>query len=276
MWFNAPLPGTKRIVSVGPPLSFNATSVVVPTMLVDAVPAQLVRSLVVSKWLCSVVRLPTTSQSAPSPAELPETNAACRRYAFVAGRRLSAPPAVVAWRSSSSRSAALSAMVVNATSKVPPSDAMAPPRAAVGVGSSSADSPASAVLPDKVVLRRVRFATSALMAPPRATPSTPTPIAWLSENKTRSKVHVPKHSIAPPSAWPSSRSPLPSVEPTSMPPSLATGRTTALLSRVTAPVRASRRPFTEALVVTVIEASAKMLPWNAAPVPMVAELPTCQ
>src|SRR5688572_1482653 len=47
-------------------------------------------------------------------------------------------------------------------------------------------------------------------------------------------------------------------------------------SRVTAAVRANRRPSTVAPVVTVIEAIARMFPLKTEPVPRVAELPTCQ
>ena len=50
----------------------------------------------------------------------------------------------------------------------------------------------------------------------------------------------------------------------------------ALLSNVTAPVRASARPRTLAPVVTVIDAWARMVPTNDDPVPRVAELPTIQ
>ena len=49
-----------------------------------------------------------------------------------------------------------------------------------------------------------------------------------------------------------------------------------LLSRVTAPLRASARPCTMTPVCTVIEVSARMLPTKTEPVPSVAELPTCQ
>ena len=47
-------------------------------------------------------------------------------------------------------------------------------------------------------------------------------------------------------------------------------------SRVTAPLRASARPVMVSPVCTVIEVRARILPWKAEPVPMVAELPTCQ
>ncbi len=49
-----------------------------------------------------------------------------------------------------------------------------------------------------------------------------------------------------------------------------------LLSRVTAPLRASVRPITDAPLFTEMLVSASTLPWNAVVVPMVAELPTCQ
>jgi hypothetical protein len=48
------------------------------------------------------------------------------------------------------------------------------------------------------------------------------------------------------------------------------------LSNVTAPLRARARPWTVALVVTVIEVRARMFPVKTEPVPSVAELPTCQ
>src|SRR5687767_2335789 len=51
---------------------------------------------------------------------------------------------------------------------------------------------------------------------------------------------------------------------------------TALLSSVTAPLRARVRPVTVAPVVTVMLASARMFPANDVVVPSVAELPTCQ
>jgi hypothetical protein len=51
---------------------------------------------------------------------------------------------------------------------------------------------------------------------------------------------------------------------------------TTLVSRVTAPFRASSRPLTFAPVVAVMEVRARMLPLNVDPVPRVAELPTCQ
>ena len=48
------------------------------------------------------------------------------------------------------------------------------------------------------------------------------------------------------------------------------------VSSVTAPLRASARPWTVTPVVTVIDVNARMLPTNTEPVPSVAELPTCQ
>src|SRR5579859_2990455 len=54
------------------------------------------------------------------------------------------------------------------------------------------------------------------------------------------------------------------------------GTLTLLLSNVTAPVRASALPFSVALVPSVMDAWAKMLPWNNEKVPKVAELPICQ
>jgi hypothetical protein len=54
------------------------------------------------------------------------------------------------------------------------------------------------------------------------------------------------------------------------------GLVMVLVSKVTAPFRASVRPSTVALVVSVIEVNARMLPLNEEPVPSVAELPTCQ
>src|SRR4051794_38335651 len=54
------------------------------------------------------------------------------------------------------------------------------------------------------------------------------------------------------------------------------GTTTALLSNVTAPVRASARPFSLAPVVMVMDACAIIVPVNIVVVPSVAELPTCQ
>jgi len=49
-----------------------------------------------------------------------------------------------------------------------------------------------------------------------------------------------------------------------------------LVSRVTAPLRASARPFSVAPVVIEIGVRARMFPTNALLVPIVAELPTCQ
>jgi hypothetical protein len=54
------------------------------------------------------------------------------------------------------------------------------------------------------------------------------------------------------------------------------GRVMVFVSRVTAAVRARRRPFTVTPVVAVIEACARMVPAKLEPVPSVAELPTCQ
>ena len=47
-------------------------------------------------------------------------------------------------------------------------------------------------------------------------------------------------------------------------------------SRVTAALRAMRRPSIDAPVVAVIDVSARMVPLNDEYVPRVAELPTCQ
>jgi hypothetical protein len=49
-----------------------------------------------------------------------------------------------------------------------------------------------------------------------------------------------------------------------------------LVSRVTDPLRARARPKSWTPVFTVIEVSARMVPWKVEPVPGVAELPTCQ
>jgi len=49
-----------------------------------------------------------------------------------------------------------------------------------------------------------------------------------------------------------------------------------LVSKVTAALRASARPFRVAPLVTVMEVSARMLPLKVELVPRVAELPTCQ
>jgi hypothetical protein len=54
------------------------------------------------------------------------------------------------------------------------------------------------------------------------------------------------------------------------------GTFTGLLSKVTAPVRASALPFSVAPVVSVTDAFAIMFPANVVLVPSVAELPTCQ
>src|ERR1035437_9664841 len=51
---------------------------------------------------------------------------------------------------------------------------------------------------------------------------------------------------------------------------------TALVSNVTAPLRANSLPLTLAPVVTVMLVSARILPAKFVPVPRVAELPTCQ
>ncbi len=47
-------------------------------------------------------------------------------------------------------------------------------------------------------------------------------------------------------------------------------------SKVTSPLRASRRPVTVAPVVAAIDVSAMTVPTNVEPVPRVAELTTCQ
>ena len=49
-----------------------------------------------------------------------------------------------------------------------------------------------------------------------------------------------------------------------------------LVSRVTAPFRASNLPLIDAAVVAVMEVRAMIVPTNTEPVPSVAELPTCQ
>lgn len=51
---------------------------------------------------------------------------------------------------------------------------------------------------------------------------------------------------------------------------------TTLVSSVTAPLRASSRPSMMALVLAVIEVSARIVPTKVEPTPRVAELPTCQ
>ena len=55
-----------------------------------------------------------------------------------------------------------------------------------------------------------------------------------------------------------------------------TGVVIVLVSRVTAPLRASNRPSIVAPVVAVIDVSASTLPIEVRVVPSVAELPTCQ
>ena len=54
------------------------------------------------------------------------------------------------------------------------------------------------------------------------------------------------------------------------------GRTTVLVSRVTAPLRARRRPWTVAPVIALIDVRARTVPVNVESVPRVAELPICQ
>lgn len=54
------------------------------------------------------------------------------------------------------------------------------------------------------------------------------------------------------------------------------GRVIALSSRVTAPVRANRRPITSVPVFAVIEAEAMTVPTKRVPVPGVADELTCQ
>ena len=56
----------------------------------------------------------------------------------------------------------------------------------------------------------------------------------------------------------------------------AVGLVMTLVSSVTAPLRASRRPTTRAPVVAVMLVLARTVPTNLDPVPNVAELPTCQ
>lgn len=51
---------------------------------------------------------------------------------------------------------------------------------------------------------------------------------------------------------------------------------TVFVSRVVAPLRASRRPWTRALVFALIEVNAMIVPTNVDPTPSVAELPTTQ
>jgi hypothetical protein len=55
-----------------------------------------------------------------------------------------------------------------------------------------------------------------------------------------------------------------------------TGLVTVFESRVTAPLRASKRPWTVAFVFAVIDVKARMVPMKVEPTPRVAELPTCQ
>ena len=57
---------------------------------------------------------------------------------------------------------------------------------------------------------------------------------------------------------------------------LQTGFVTELVSSVTAPLRARRRPFMEAPVVAVIEVKAIRVPKKLELVPRVADEPTCQ
>jgi hypothetical protein len=57
---------------------------------------------------------------------------------------------------------------------------------------------------------------------------------------------------------------------------LHTDRVTVLVSSVTAPLRASRRPSIVAPVFAVMDVRARMLPRKVEFVPNVAELPTCQ
>ena len=51
---------------------------------------------------------------------------------------------------------------------------------------------------------------------------------------------------------------------------------TSFVSIVTAPLRAKALPDTFAPVVRLMLSRARILPTNAVPIPMVAELPTCQ
>jgi hypothetical protein len=53
-------------------------------------------------------------------------------------------------------------------------------------------------------------------------------------------------------------------------------RVMVFVSRVTAPLRAKRRPSTVAPSVAVMLVIARMFPTNCVPVPSVAELPICQ
>jgi hypothetical protein len=54
------------------------------------------------------------------------------------------------------------------------------------------------------------------------------------------------------------------------------GLVTVFVSKVTAPLRASNRPCTTALVLAVMEVNARREPTKVEPTPSVAELPTCQ
>jgi hypothetical protein len=54
------------------------------------------------------------------------------------------------------------------------------------------------------------------------------------------------------------------------------GRVMVLVSRVTEPLRARRRPWMSVPVVAVMEVSAMTVPTMVEAVPRVAELPTCQ
>src|ERR1035437_2773957 len=65
--------------------------------------------------------------------------------------------------------------------------------------------------------------------------------------------------------------------PAALPLAAASEQTaTVLVSKVTAPLRASIRPDAVALVLSVIEVSASIVPNRFELVPRVAELPTCQ
>ena len=57
---------------------------------------------------------------------------------------------------------------------------------------------------------------------------------------------------------------------------MQTGLVTGLVSKVTAPLRASTRPLIEEPVVAVIDVKAKILPTKLEFVPSVADEPTCQ
>lgn len=54
------------------------------------------------------------------------------------------------------------------------------------------------------------------------------------------------------------------------------GAVTVLVSNVTAPLRASSRPSTVAVVFAVIEVKARIVPTKVDPTPSVADVPTCQ